>query len=264
MPNSIQYLIFTLLVVMGTTGLLAQETEELPPRHLRLIAVGETPPFRQEIRDGVRYELDAPAGSLPPGEITFSYEGQESPEEEGPAPLRLELGGPTSGIELPGAEITLEFLVDGERWHRLRLPEGGDYLAVLWRSSRTGDWTAASSLLVPDGGEFLAGEVRFINVGPVPIGVEIKGVPQFELAPGKTERRELGQTPGTPIRIVYRDGRGQWHRLWSSALTQNVGERNTVLIYRADGEQPRRPLKILSIREKVNPLQPEKSRQMEK
>ena len=34
-----------------------------PPRHLRVLAVGESPPYRQEVRDGVRYEMPPPPGS---------------------------------------------------------------------------------------------------------------------------------------------------------------------------------------------------------
>ena len=53
---------FLQTAAMGFLTLLpaVAEPESKPARHARFFAVGESPPFRQEIRDGVRYELDPP------------------------------------------------------------------------------------------------------------------------------------------------------------------------------------------------------------
>ena len=48
-----------------------QSERKRPPRNLRILPVGESPPYRQEIRDGVRYELPPPPGSVPPMEVSF-------------------------------------------------------------------------------------------------------------------------------------------------------------------------------------------------
>ena len=45
--------------------------EKNGPRELRLLPVGDMPPFRQEIRDGVRYELEPDPGSEPPQMISI-------------------------------------------------------------------------------------------------------------------------------------------------------------------------------------------------
>lgn len=237
------------LLMSLATPIVAQD-REIPPRNLRFLAVGDVPPFRQEIRNGVRYELDAPVGSLPPRELELQHEGGKA------GAFTLILGRPSSKIELPGIETTVALREGGQLWHAAKLPEGGDFLSVLWRSPRTGKWDKAFSLLVPDGDSFRAGEVRFVNVSPVPIRVQIEGEDPFEVAPGKSSQITLPKLSGNATRVVYRDEGGKWRRLWSSALTQNRGERSTVVVYLADGEQPRSPLKLLSIREKVTPPMP--------
>lgn len=227
-----------------------EQRKEIPPRDLRFLAVGDTPPFRQEIRDGVRYELDAPPGSLPPRKLELQVEGGKAEQ------CTLILGRPSARVEVPGIELTAILNEGGQRWHGIRVPEGGDYLSVIWRSPETNSWDQAYSLLVPDGESFEAGQARFINVAPVPIRVLMSGGKPFEIAPGKTETVELKPLTANPTRVVYQSRDGRWRRLWSSALNQNRGERSTVVVYQADGEKPRAPLKLLSIREKVNPPKP--------
>ena len=55
------------------------------PRQVRFLALGELPPFQQEIRAGVRYELEPPPDSIPPREVMLGFGGEKSE----PTPLRL-------------------------------------------------------------------------------------------------------------------------------------------------------------------------------
>lgn len=231
--------------------LLAQE-KELPPRTLRLLAVGDAPPFRQEIRDGIRYELEPPKGSVPPNQIELRV-GEEKGEV-----MRLVLKRATSLLELPGAELAVRIYTGEDLWHTINLPEGGDYLAVLVRDPEKQSWVSALSLLVPDGGaSFGDGDVRFINLTPVSIGFEMAEIERFQVPSGKVVTQKLGVHEGAPTKAFFQDPRRGWKRFWSSALVQNRGERSTVLTYRADGEKPRSPVKLIALREKVNPLKPE-------
>ena len=54
-----------------------------------------------------------------------------------------------------------------------------------------------------------------------------------------------------PVRIAWIDASGNAQRVYSSALIQNEGERGELTVYRADGEQPRQPLKVLPLRERA-------------
>lgn len=262
-----RFLVISLLCLWSALSVSAQE-EAPPPRTLRLLAVGDSPPFRQEIRDGVRHELPPPEGSVPPNRVVISVldtEGAEksgeyevnNPEEPG---LRLRLNGVSNRMTVPGSELAVRMQVGESTWHSFKLPEGGDYLAIIWRDPEVKNWSKARSILVKDGGSaFKAGDFRFINVGPVDVGFVIGDGEQFTVSRGKTVVKPLGVSQGTPTKALYRD-RGGWKRLWSSALVQNRGERSTVVVYFADGEKPRRPLKLVALRERAVALAKPKPR----
>ena len=68
-PSIVPFLLtltFLPLVGGGQTQEAAKKEEK---RTLRFLPCGDMPPFRQEIRDGVRYELEAEPGSVPPYQI---------------------------------------------------------------------------------------------------------------------------------------------------------------------------------------------------
>jgi hypothetical protein len=50
------------VLFLGITIASAEEKPKPAERHVRFLAVGEIPPFRQEIRDDVRYELEPREG----------------------------------------------------------------------------------------------------------------------------------------------------------------------------------------------------------
>lgn len=253
------FCLFLLASFLGFSFGLSQE-KVVAERALRLLAVGDSPPFRQEIRNGIRYELPPSEGSVPPVRVqvgVLDAEGAEqkseyeldNPDKPG---LALRLNGLTARVTVPGAALTIRLMSEGEVWHRIDLPEGGDYLLILWRDPKEGNWGKARSRLVPDGGtQFRAGDLRFINVGPVATKIVIGEQERFELEPGKVMVRSLGISQGTPSEVAYEDPRKGWRRLWSSALVQNRGERSTIVVYLADGEKPRRPLKLIALRERA-------------
>lgn len=248
-----------LIFALGVSSVAAQDGKP-KPRTLRILAVGDSPPFRQEIRNGIRFELPPPEGSVPPIRVQASVldaEGAEQkskyeiddPKEPG---LRLRLNNVTSRLTVPGAAVTVNLLDGDSPWHQFKLPEGGDYLLVLFRDPEGKTWKKARSILVSDGGSsYGPGDMRFINVGPVKTGFNIGDQKRFELDPGKTLFQSMGVSEGTPTQVNYQDPKRGWQRLWSSALVQNRGERTTVIVYLADSEKPRRPLKLITLRERA-------------
>ena len=245
----------------------AQEKTKDPPRTLRILAVGDSPPFRQEIRNGIRYELPPPEGSVPPARVQIGVSDEEGKkkqsevENEDPkkAGLPLRLNDISRQLTVPNAAVTVRLLVEGRSWHSLELPEGGNYLAILWREPKAKSWEKARSILVRDGGSrFAAGTVRFINIGPAAVGFTVGEGERIEVRPGKVAFEALGFSQGTPAQALYQDPKRGWRRFWSSALVQNRGERSTVVVYFADGEKPRRPLKLIALRERAVALPKER------
>lgn len=244
------FLLFTGLALIFAAGLPAQDTKA-PPRKLRLMAVGDPPPFQQEYRNGVRHEVDAPPGSIPPREVELSANAGSKET------VRLALGQTTPPIAIPGEATRVNLQAGGQVWHAVDLPEGGDFLVILLRDPATKKWDKARSILVPEGaGKFDEGDVRFISLTAAPLRFQIKGAAAFEVPAGKTITRKLGVAPGTETLAQYRDPEKGWKKLWSSALVQNRGERTTVLVYAADGVKPRQPLKLVALREATAPATP--------
>lgn len=102
------------VVMLGCLGGAGARDQE-NPRHVRFLAVGDMPPFRQEIRDGVRYELEAEPGTIPPRQIQIPL------DEEKTLNTILSLGAFSPQLTVPAGINTLrmqknagEKLVD---WH---------------------------------------------------------------------------------------------------------------------------------------------------
>jgi hypothetical protein len=244
--------IAAILVFLAMPPLSAQQ-EKSPPRHARFLALGESPPFRQEIRDGVRYELDPPPGSVPPREIVVGFGG----EEETAAELPLRLGFITGRVEVPAGEGTIGLRGgDGAPWVTVKRPASGDFMVYLFRGTGAKTWNEVSSLVVADGSGTPAGKVRITNLFPQSVRV-VWGTEASVLGSGKSMLRDARPGSEVAFQILVRDEAGGLRRYFSGGVNQNPGERGWLTIYRADGESPRRPLKVSMLREPVVPNAPE-------
>ena len=239
-------LALTTAVCLFTGSILGAEEEKNPPRHVRFLPVGDAPPFRQEIRDGVRYELDAPPGSIPPREVVPGFGGG----------LALRLGQLSGAAEVPAGMAAMvlrrkDAAEDAVAWLKLAaLPESGDFLVIVWRNADAKSWNAPRALIVPDGPlGHPAGMVRITNLFPV--GIRIMWGDEALLVPASTFLRNVDAGAGVPLKILVADKAGGMKRYYSGTVTQNRGERGFITIYQADGVAPRRPLKVSMLREPV-------------
>lgn len=225
----------------------AQEKEK--PRHVRFLAVGDMPPFRQEIRDGVRYELEAEPGTIPPRQIQIPLGDEKTLD------TILSLGAFSPQLAIPASVSVLrmqkkdaEKLVD---WHQVKIPAQGSSLVVLWRDPEKKTWDAArSSVMADDPSAFPSGSVRLINILPTTARFAFTAEQTIELEAGGLKVLPLSQ-PTTPVQISVLGAEQQWHVVYQSAITQNPGERGNVLLYRADGVNPRTPVKVINLRERA-------------
>jgi hypothetical protein len=253
---------FLLVCLLAAPCSFAQEADESekpakPPRQVRFLPVGDLPPFRQEVRDGVRYELEPPAGSIPPREVMLGF-GDDDPQA-----TPLSLGRMTGPLKAPAGAgpLMVRRKNDGEEaapWLTLQRPEEGDFLVLLWRDPAKGTWEQARSLVLPDSREAApAGRARVVNLSPVTVGVVFAGE-RIALEAGKTYQRAIAVGKETEIQLGAVDAKGTLTRFHSGVVFQNPNERTLVVIYRADGVQPRRPLKAVIQREPLAPPPPAK------
>lgn len=224
-----------------------EEKKEVPKRSVRLLAVGNSPPYRQEVRDGVRYELPPPPGSIPPRTLMLVRMTEEDPVELGE--LRLQLGRLSGEIELREGEGTLQLRDDkGAPWATVPCPAEGDFLVLLWRDPAVGVWTQPKLKVVPDLRE--PGKVSFLNVSRSPVAIVV-GERRQALKPLQQWVTDLGAGEPVSFQLGMAGEDGRLEREVSLALEQSEGESTLVIIASSDGERARRPLKITRLRERV-------------
>jgi len=247
--------------VFFTTPCFAQENKPPQGRQVRFLPVGEAPPFRQEVRDGVRYELEPPPGSIPPREILVGF----SDKEQSPPSAPLSLGRITRPLKAPAGAGPLIVRrqndgQDAEPWLNITRPESGDFLVLLWRDPTLKTWGKARSLVLQDDPIAMpAGTWRIINLSPATVGVTLAGE-KLILEPERSFRRILPFGKESICEVFLQDTSGNPKRLYSAGILHNTGERGLIVIYLADGEDPRRPVKVSIQREPVPAPPPDPSK----
>jgi hypothetical protein len=224
--------------------------EKTGPRKLRLLPVGDMPPFRQEIRDGVRYELEPDPGTEPPRMISIPVTKEKT------LTVPLALGTFTEFLPLPA---TLQMCRlqkaegdEAELWSQIQLPEQGDCAVILWRDPKEDTWDVVRSLVIPEGSvTFPAGTVRLVNT----LSTNSKWVfanKTIEVKAGGVLVEKLAAET-VPVQVSVLDAEQNWRVVFQSAIGQGATERSNVILYRADGEEVRNPVKVINLREQANP-----------
>ncbi len=213
---------------------------------VRFLPVGEQPPFLQEVRDGVRQELEAPAGSIPPRVVTVASGAMK------PAPLRLSLGHPSAAASVPRGGGAVRLLDEsGAPWTTVERVGEGDLLVLLSRAPGAPSWKEPRTLLIPsDAVRFPAGKLCLVNFSTVTVAV-VFGTEKIALPAGKTVHRDLPAGNETAFQLAHGDGKGSLKRFHAGTLQQAGGERTLAVIHAADGKAPRQALRVLVHREPV-------------
>ena len=108
-------------------------SQDAPQHRLRILAVGDQPPFKQEVREGVRYEIAPPADTVPPRTLLIPYpvkQGEEKQKQD--LQLRLRLGAPSAPLVMPAPEnrrVALNSDYSG-KWLDLPLSTASASLAI--------------------------------------------------------------------------------------------------------------------------------------
>nr|NIP94373.1 hypothetical protein [Akkermansiaceae bacterium] len=222
------------VLLAGAVPSAAQDDEKKPDRLLRLLPVGEAPPYVEKIINGVRVEQEAPEGAIPPRQVVM-LSAQDGQERGNPVRLRLDqLSAPLAvGPGIIPLHETGASGVNSNPWHKVKASRATHSLAFLWRDPQEKKWTKARSLtLADDIRAFPAGRVRFVNVSPYTVGFQFNGK-NIKLPPYKNVMQ--AHTGSVPLTVALQGKGGTWHKVFDSVLTQTATERTNVVIYRADG-----------------------------
>ena len=139
--GSMPRMLACLAVVFLAAAVDGQEEKE-PECRIRFLAVGNSPPFRQEIRDGVRYELPPPPGSIPPRRLRLEREVSDGEMEEF-GNVTLKLGSVSNSVTFSASgdrPIRLREEGAADPWVSIPFPGEGSFLVILRRDSRARTW----------------------------------------------------------------------------------------------------------------------------
>lgn len=221
---------------------MSASAQETPVLHsLRILPVGDPPPFRQEVRDGARYEIPAEEGTIPPRQLeipTFKKEGETQT-------LRLRLGILSEPLEFPMPESrVIETRQPSGAWVKIPVSTSEATLALVWKSGP--NWNKAGVLAVPDGvADRKKGDCRFINVTAKPIGL-LWGEERLRLNPGTTLLRSLpAGVQETALSIYYPSADGSQQPCLATKISRKDEKLQQFVIYAADELKPRIPVKVL-------------------
>ncbi|MEI7910909.1 MAG: hypothetical protein WCK77_14830 [Verrucomicrobiota bacterium] len=218
---------------------------------LRVLPLGDPPPFVQEMRDGARYEVPPPAGVIPPRMVMIPAPAKPgAAQQASQPPLRLRLGRPSVAVTLtdPQQQQVALNLEQGANWLNVPLDPCGSSLALVWRWGKS--WDKARTLVLPDDSAARAeGNVQFANLTASSMGV-VFGTEKLRLEPGMTFSRKLtADSPATSVEILYPSPSGGFKLCLSTRLDATPGVFSRLLIYAADGHNPRLPVKVLRLDE---------------
>ncbi|MFC7337820.1 hypothetical protein ACFQY0_11575 [Haloferula chungangensis] len=239
-------------MIISVSAMAAEKTST--PHQLRILAVGSRAPFKQELRDGVRYEIDPPAGSLPPREIQVGVVDSEGePGDVGDQALRLRLGEPSSPVAVPAPndpdrKLILRDDESGLVWLKPALSPGSSTMLLVWRAGKT--WSEAKSRAFDDSSTAVPpGNCRVINVSPANIGVTW-GDKRIVVRPGKQHLFSFpsGASAGR-IRLQYAHGE-EFVTLMDTEVGNDSGMKRQFVVFRSDQADARQPIQVIPLVER--------------
>lgn len=238
------------LLWVVTPGLGLAQGNDGPQGWLRLLAVGNSPPYREKVVKGVRMQIAPPQGSIPPRQLLIP--GRKDSVQR----VRLQFGVITPAKRTSKGTVPLKELgagEDDEPWMKLKTGNGEASLAILFRHPKK-DWEAPRVLMLPDDlTTHPEGAVRVVNASVYSMRVEVGKATPFVMTPGAVKvLRSAGNgvLTNTPLKIFVQI-KGDWKQIYNAALNQAENERTNVVVYRSDGEKPRRPAAALVLRERA-------------
>ncbi|MCW1922526.1 hypothetical protein OKA05_08165 [Luteolibacter arcticus] len=224
--------------------------QDKPALHtMRILPLGDPPPFRQEVRNGVRYEIPAAEGTIPPRNLEIAIPPKEKAGEPTSMKLRLRLGMISEPLEFPLPETrSIEARQGSGTWAKLPLSSSEATLVLVWRSGP--DWNKVGVLPIPDGkADRSQGDCRFINVTSKPMGL-VFGSERLKIEPRTALMRTLpAGTQEITASILYPAADGSLQPCLSTKIMKSAEKLQQFIIHAADGEKPRIPVKVLPLEE---------------
>ena len=222
-------------------SVLAQEASH---KHMRFIPLGDLPPHRETIKNGVRIQFPPAPGTVPPKPTTLVID----PKEGRDVPLRLKEFTEWSSINptAGGVRIFQGKQIGGKAWISSSFSSKSQSLGVLYADHQNKNWFNPKMMLVPDDlSTFPPGSIRFVNVSHCSALVRFGNEKADVIAPGKVLLKKLKQG-NHPVLVGYLAPSKNNARevIFQNELMMKPKQRIQAFFYQARGENPRKAVKF--------------------
>jgi hypothetical protein len=240
--------------VAASVAMFGLAAAQQPPEEVtvRVLTLGNRAPFVQEVRDGMRQEVDPPEGSLPPREVTVGIPAPENaatkPEEK---IMNLRLGEVSNPVTMPKVDpptVTLRDAAANKVWFKQGLAAAKSTLLVVWRTGKT--WEETRCLALDDSADAIPrGAARVVNVAPVEVKM-IWGEQRYCLAAGKSAVLRFPEgAKSLPLQIFYTDTGDKLKPCLSTTAEPDTSSRRQWFVFKADRADARTPVQVLPLSE---------------
>ncbi|MEK7953467.1 hypothetical protein [Luteolibacter soli] len=218
---------------------------------VRVLPLGNRPPFVQEVRGNMRQEIDAPEGSLPPGEISVGIPAPEGEEKKADKLMHLRLGEVSEAVAMPKIDpptVTLRDPAANKIWLKQTLGTTKSTLLVVWRP---GDkWNEPRCLPLDDSTEAIPRDgIRVVNVAPVEMKM-IWGEQRLRLLPGKAIVLRFPEGSKTaPFQILFTDTDNKLKPCLNTTAELDTGSRRQWFVFKDDRTATRMPVQVVPLSE---------------
>lgn len=239
----------TLAILLAGVLHAGVDDEEEVQTRISVLAIGDPPLPRYEMRNDMRHVLETPAAEHPPGRL---YVRNRDRDGESFKELTLGINIPMGYITYRGQRKLVLYRDDGDsgktEFTSLELPELRDDLTVfLLRERRSRSWLQRPTVRYFDNSQaaFPNDSVRLINLSSVPVLASINGDQPRRLAAGRSVVVRIPrQEQGVLAYKVAAEIEEQLQPLLDSAITTMPDTRFNLVIYDSDGAHARSPVNI--------------------
>lgn len=236
------------IAAVSTPVLRAQDAERVETR-ISLLAIGDPPQPRYEIRDDFRHLVEGATGDHPPPEVVVR---EKRGERESFQTVPLGLNTPTGYVTYRGERSLVLLREDAEggrsEFATLAIPPlRADLTIFLLRNRRSNSWAEAPDARFFDNGfdAFPKDSVRLVNLSTVPIRAQVND----------DRVRQINAGQSALVRIPREDQGILTYRiaavveneivpLIDTATTTMPDTRFNLVVYDSDGSDARAPVNI--------------------
>ncbi|MGC6466561.1 MAG: hypothetical protein ACON38_15845 [Akkermansiaceae bacterium] len=215
-------------------------------KYVRFIPLGELPPWKEELIDGVRVQQEAPPGAIVPKSIAIP-DGEDDVRR-----VDLNLRQPTKLMAFSEGTTALR-LYKGEQatgtpWLSSPMPTSKHSYGILFRDNANMTWDSPKLMMLRDDAQALpAGSIRFVNVSDHKTIIKV-GKKSEVIQPGKSLVKELKEG-ANPILAGYYEKDGRVVMIFQNTVRLLKGQRVQAFFFKGQGVKPRTGVKFLSFPE---------------